>query len=277
MEARGQQGQPFDETKKAPTGFPGGAFSTFPPLLLIWIFNMTTSSSSPALITRNFNGVAFTFRADGYFNMTKAAKHFGKRVDNFLANAETAEYMDELSRLVPGNAVTSIQKGSGLLPTVGTWAHPKLAVFFARWLDVRFAVWCDAAIEDILKGNAVAAMETVAKAWLEIRKGSKGLDLFHTTQRTNTPLGLKLCSVQKPKPLPSLKQLTPVRLQGHQSRPQGDYGRALSLPTATPLPHLHDPYRPPTRWPLALVMGRSYPIPLTFLRHPQTTGRHPQL
>ncbi|WP_079550844.1 KilA-N domain-containing protein [Vreelandella subglaciescola] len=25
----------------------------------------------------------------------------------------------------------------------GTWAHPKLAVFFARWLDVRFSVACD--------------------------------------------------------------------------------------------------------------------------------------
>lgn len=24
-----------------------------------------------------------------------------------------------------------------------TYLHPKLAVFFARWLDVRFAVWCD--------------------------------------------------------------------------------------------------------------------------------------
>jgi hypothetical protein len=27
-------------------------------------------------------------------------------------------------------------------------------VFCARWLDVRFAVWCDAMIEDILKGKA---------------------------------------------------------------------------------------------------------------------------
>lgn len=38
--------------------------------------------------------------------------------------------------------------------TGGTWAHPKLAVFFARWLDVRFAVACDAMIEDILTGAA---------------------------------------------------------------------------------------------------------------------------
>lgn len=37
---------------------------------------------------------------------------------------------------------------------VGSWAHPKRAVFFARWLGVRFAVWCDAMIDDILKGRA---------------------------------------------------------------------------------------------------------------------------
>jgi len=27
-------------------------------------------------------------------------------------------------------------------------------VFFARWLDVKFAVWCDAVIDDIVKGVA---------------------------------------------------------------------------------------------------------------------------
>ncbi|MBT3066112.1 KilA-N domain-containing protein [Rhodoferax sp. U11-2br] len=27
-------------------------------------------------------------------------------------------------------------------------------MFFARWLDVRFAVWCDSMIDDMLKGNA---------------------------------------------------------------------------------------------------------------------------
>lgn len=36
----------------------------------------------------------------------------------------------------------------------GTWAHPKLAVFFARWLDTKFAVWCDTVIDDILRGKA---------------------------------------------------------------------------------------------------------------------------
>ena len=79
--------------------------------------------------------------------MTAAAKHYGKRLDNFLANAETREYLQALSALVPGIPVISAVRGDGRLPTVGTWAHTKLAVFFTRWLDVRFSVWCDSVIK----------------------------------------------------------------------------------------------------------------------------------
>jgi hypothetical protein len=94
-------------------------------------------------------------REDGWFNMTKAAKHFGKDIKNFFLNKSTEDYLDALQTLVGGKApIKEVVRGGGMYPTVGTWAHPKLAVFFARWLDVKFAVWCDAMIDDILKGNA---------------------------------------------------------------------------------------------------------------------------
>jgi hypothetical protein len=93
------------------------------------------------LITRNYNDLTFTFRADGYFNMTKAAKHFGKRMQNFFANDSYKEYLDALNQLT-GKSASWTDANAGCKG--GTWAHPKLAVFFARWLDVRFAVWCDA-------------------------------------------------------------------------------------------------------------------------------------
>lgn len=35
----------------------------------------------------------------------------------------------------------------------GTWLHPDLAIVFARWLDVRFAVWCDRQIKAIIHGT----------------------------------------------------------------------------------------------------------------------------
>lgn len=110
---------------------------------------MTTTR---ALITRDFNGLAFSFRADGWFNMTKAAQHFGKKLSHFWDSPETAEYVAALAQLPGFRGVKPSCATPGRYG--GTWAHPKLAVFFARWLDVRFAVWCDAAIEDILKGSA---------------------------------------------------------------------------------------------------------------------------
>lgn len=56
------------------------------------------------------------------------------------------EYLDAHNFLVQ-------TKRGGKKGTAGTWCHPKLAVFFARWLDVRFAVWCDLMIDNILNGN----------------------------------------------------------------------------------------------------------------------------
>ena len=105
---------------------------------------------SPALITREYNGNVFHFREDGYFNMTKAAKAFGKEVFEFLRLPSTAEYIEALTGIFPDKELDKVQRGNGQLPTVGTWGHPKLAVYFARWLDVRFAVFCDMVIDDIL-------------------------------------------------------------------------------------------------------------------------------
>jgi len=68
--------------------------------------------------------------------------------------------LEALSVIYPGIELYAVKRGNGNLPSVGTWAHPKLAGFFARWLDVRFAVWCDSVIEDILKG---AAQVTITK------------------------------------------------------------------------------------------------------------------
>jgi hypothetical protein len=82
--------------------------------------------------------------------MTKAAKAFGKEVKHFWGLASTVEYLEALSETV-GN-VDLFQATMGR--NGGTWGHPKLAVFFARWLDVKFAVFCDMVIDDILNKKA---------------------------------------------------------------------------------------------------------------------------
>ena len=122
-------------------------------------------STALTTLTRDFNGNAFVFRDTGWFNMTKAAKHFGKHLTHFWDATETREY---LVALADASETTrdSVEfgwkacKDHFVYTTTGrnggTLAHPKLAVFFARWLDVKFAVWCDAMIDDILKGKAIA-------------------------------------------------------------------------------------------------------------------------
>ena len=108
-------------------------------------------TASTSIITRDYHGMAFQFRTDGFFNMTRAAKHFGKDLSNFMRSPDTIEYLDELSNSVKSTELIESKMGRH---HGGTWGHSKLAVFFARWLDVKFSVWCDAVIDDLLRGKA---------------------------------------------------------------------------------------------------------------------------
>lgn len=104
------------------------------------------------LITLEYEGMPVDFTGDAWFNATEVAKKFGKRVDHWLANAETSAYMEELARALntrkSGDLIRTKRGAKG-----GTWLHPKLGVAFARWLDVRFAIWCDMQIDQILRGG----------------------------------------------------------------------------------------------------------------------------
>lgn len=102
-----------------------------------------------------YQGQPVRFNSDGWINAADAARQFGKRVDHWLANAETKQYIDALADALntrdSGDLIISRRGRGG-----GTWLHPKLAVAFARWLDVRFAVWCDLHIDALLHGEIPA-------------------------------------------------------------------------------------------------------------------------
>lgn len=72
-----------------------------------------------ALITREYNGNVFHFREDGYFNMTKAAKAFGKDLQVFIRRDDTVEYIDALSKTVPDTELVQA-KGRSLRRHLGT-------------------------------------------------------------------------------------------------------------------------------------------------------------
>lgn len=113
------------------------------------------------IVLADYEGKVIPFRDDGWFNMTKAAKHFGKDLSNFFKSPDTVAYIDALKNSVGSTEIVQTAVGrSG-----GTWAHPKLAVFFARWLDVRFAVWCDSQIDRLIHGRTDELVKMMASNW----------------------------------------------------------------------------------------------------------------
>lgn len=71
---------------------------------------------------------------------------------DWLALDSTQEYIETLADFSNCEKSSLLKTRAGR-HNGGTWLHPKLAVPFARWLDVRFAIWCDEQIEGFLKGQ----------------------------------------------------------------------------------------------------------------------------
>lgn len=111
------------------------------------------------LIISQYNGQPLSFNENGWFNATQASKQFGKRPNDWLNLVETQDYIQALSDVMGisitsknGNCINLIKTKRGK-EDGGTWLHPKLAVPFSRWLDVRFGIWCDIQIDSLLRGN----------------------------------------------------------------------------------------------------------------------------
>lgn len=109
--------------------------------------------ASSNVIPLQYEGQAYSFNAAGWINATEASRRFGKRPNDWLALPETQEYMAAVARHLitreSGNLVRTTRGRNG-----GTWIHPDLAVAFARWLSVDFAVWCDKQIKRLIHGGA---------------------------------------------------------------------------------------------------------------------------
>jgi hypothetical protein len=108
--------------------------------------------SNLPVVKAEYENLVVTFTEEGWFNATAVAERFGKNPYEWLRLPETKKYIAALKSTygkIPyvKSSRTRADRGGG------TWLHPKLAVAFARWLDVRFAVWCDMQIDSIIKGT----------------------------------------------------------------------------------------------------------------------------
>jgi len=123
---------------------------------------MTPANPTPAKLNQSviadYQGQQVSFTESGWFNATQAAERYGKNPHYWLRLDETREYITAVLG-VSNTSQNRIWIGEkDLIKTKrgnngGTWLHPDLAVAFARWLDVRFGVWCDMQIKALLTGK----------------------------------------------------------------------------------------------------------------------------
>lgn len=102
------------------------------------------------LISLAYEGHPITIRDDGWFNATQAAAKWGKLPIEWLRLPSTISYMEAIKRKYGNIPYSETRRGAG----GGTWFHPKLAVRFAQWLDIDFALWCDEKIDEIIRKAA---------------------------------------------------------------------------------------------------------------------------
>lgn len=104
------------------------------------------------LVVSNYQGLDVSFSEEGWFNATAVSEKYGKRPNDWLVLPSTQEYLTALERrygkiLYVKTSRARADRGGG------TWLHPKLAVRFAQWLDIDFAIWCDEQIDALLRGK----------------------------------------------------------------------------------------------------------------------------
>jgi hypothetical protein len=136
-----------------------------------------------AIITRTYQDHAISYSADGWFNATEAAAKFGKSPYEWQRLPDTVAYVAALERKYGKIPYSKSKRGAG----GGTWLHSKLAVNFARWLDVDFAVWCDEQIDGIIRGkddwrtlrHTSASTNKMVNAILQMTRAEAGKDTQH--------------------------------------------------------------------------------------------------
>lgn len=101
------------------------------------------------IIPFDYQGRAVRFDVDGWLHATEIAERFGKEPHEWLRLPDTASYLAAISKTGKFPELVRTKRGR----YGGTWLHSKLAVVFARWLSVDFAVWCDEQIDALLRGG----------------------------------------------------------------------------------------------------------------------------
>lgn len=94
---------------------------------------------------------------DGYIHATALCQAAGKRLNNYLRNEQTQDFLKALESdaLISVSKLVTIVRGRGDRVTQGTWVHPKVAIHLAMWLSPEFAVQVTTWVYDWMSRRAV--------------------------------------------------------------------------------------------------------------------------
>lgn len=92
--------------------------------------------------------------SDGYINATNLCKASGKKLNHYLENQSTKDFLTELSTDagIPASALIQIVRG-GVPEFQGTWVHPQVAIHLAQWASPKFAVMVSKWVFEWMSGN----------------------------------------------------------------------------------------------------------------------------
>jgi phage antirepressor YoqD-like protein len=100
------------------------------------------------------NKITFQFgNGDVMVNATQMSRAFGKRPSKWLELPSTCEFLNRLRAIRKSDRLVVTQNG------IGTWIHEDVALEFARWLSLDFAIWCNSRIKELLQHGFTATQD----------------------------------------------------------------------------------------------------------------------
>ena len=105
------------------------------------------------IVRHEYNGSPIRQRGDGYACLTDMAEASGKKVADYFRLKSTKEYLDGLSAVmgIPVTALTKGFQGGNNQKSQGTWAHPEVAIDFAKWCSVPFRIWANRTLRHVIE------------------------------------------------------------------------------------------------------------------------------
>ncbi|HEY9702078.1 MAG TPA: KilA-N domain-containing protein, partial [Allocoleopsis sp.] len=113
----------------------------------------------------SYNGNQIQQRADGFVNLTQMAQANGVKINHWYSLSTTREYIEALESDTGMSAsqLITVYKGNSKDFSQGTWGHPLLALNFGRWINPKFAIWCDQHIKTLIETGSTQLIQTPPK------------------------------------------------------------------------------------------------------------------